>query len=225
MLTIYDKYGRTRSLAWLRNEFGRVEIESPDRPEAPYYEIVELRENDDAPAGAPGDASARAVEAPASIIVTVLDDAGRPVPGIPVAWWWPDAPEAREIGWGDYGVTGATGEEGRVGHPMGDDAYYDPCVAQGPHCVWIAGEGRSQMIAGLGMIAGTNHRHIDVTFREAAPRPPGPQPAPDLGQLLLTAQQAQAMAMGATATLDDLIGQLMTYRCGPSGAARAQGGS
>jgi hypothetical protein len=221
MLTIYDKYGRTRSLAWLRNEFGRVEIESPDRPEAPYYEIVELRESDDLPAGAPDDASTRAVEARASILVTVLDGAGRPVPGIPVAWWWPDAPEAREIGWGDHGVTGATGEEGTVGHPMGGGAYYDPRVAQGPHCVWIAGEGRSQMIAGLGMIAGTNHRHLDVTFRETTPQPqpPGPQPGPDLGHLLLTAQQAQAMAQGATATLDDLIGQLMTYRCAaPEGA-------
>jgi hypothetical protein len=213
MLTIYDKFGSTRSMAWLRNEFGNVEIMTPGQPNHPYFEIIELRENDDIH---PGEIATRrdlvgiqAVLAPATIIVKVLDHTGQPIAGIDVAWWSPDAPAQPGIGWGSKGVIGTTNANGDVGHAMGGGAYYDPRVAQGPHRVWIAGDDMSQLIAGLGMIAGTNHRHIDVTYQEAElPTPgPGPSPGPDLDKLLQLAEKANDH-------IDAIVTELMTYRCG-----------
>ncbi len=72
-------------------------------------------------------------------------------PGTLVRWGWPDG----------Y-VDGLIEPKGSIGFAMGFGAYYFP-PAVGPHYV-VIGDGR---IDGLGMLGGTNHRHIDVTFRPA----------------------------------------------------------
>ena len=182
MLTIYDSHNRTQSLAWLASNFGNVEIKTPlsraagqpDEAGSPYYEIVELRENAVPDAGAD---RTPAVEVAATATVTVRDVTGAPVEAIPIAVYWPGAPAEDGIGWEEHGVTGHTGTDGRLSLTIGGGAHYDPQVDQGPLRVWITGPGRSQMVAGLGRIAGgsgTSYRHLDVTFQQV--KPPDSEP-------------------------------------------------
>lgn len=172
MVKVYDKYGVERTLAWLYDEFGNVEIEAPPDPAGTYFEIVELREIDDIQ---PGHQVAGA-DAYAAIVTKVLDENGAAMPGVTAVFWWPDAPNFPGAGWHNRGVGGATGPGGTVDFAMGPGAFYNPANAQGPHHLWIYGEGSSQIIRGLGMIAGTNHRHLDVTFQRQGSQPPDPPP-------------------------------------------------
>lgn len=217
MLEIYDKFGSPRSMAWLVNEFGNVQILQPPDPSPPYYRIAQLRENDDITAAhikARSDlVGLQAIEAPAAIIVKVLDKQGNPLPNIDVAWWWPDAPANPGLGWHDHGVIGTTNANGDVGHAMGGGAYYNPEVTQGPHRTWIAGPNRSELFAGLGMIHDTNHRHIDVTYQQCDP--PSPT-GPDLNELLLLAEALDIDLIAAQAKVRSILSELRTHRCGGS---------
>ena len=132
MLRVYDKYGHEKTLAWLYQEFGNVEIQAPDPQADPYFEIVELHENDDIQPG-------HEPHAPACIITRVLDENGAPLPGVTAVFWWPDAPHLPGSGWHEHGVTGQTKPEGTVDFPMGGGAYYDPRtdeVKLVPLCAW-----------------------------------------------------------------------------------------
>lgn len=165
-MNIIDEQGAPRPEAWMIANFGPVTILSP--PNLSHtYELTELR----------------ARTGHASIIVKVLDNTGHPLPHIPTVWHWPDAPDRPNAGWKKAGVIATTNEQGVTGHAMGGGAYYSP-PTQGPHAIWIEGEHTSQMISGLGMIAGTNHRHLDITFQDRTgspqPPPPPPPPPPDL---------------------------------------------
>ena len=184
-MIIYDKNGNTRTWQWLVSHFGPLEIIQPDTP--PAYELTAIHERDDpseasatCPGGLPGgDALARPtkahVEAAATIIVTVLAADGQPIDQLPVCWSWPDAPQLPDSGWLPRGVVGHTNSNGHVGFPMGGGAYYTP-PSRGPHQVWILGHNQSVLVDGLGMIAGTNHRHLDLTFKQAYTEPITPPP-------------------------------------------------
>ncbi len=201
MLTVYDKFGHEQTLAWLYEQFGNVEIEAPPNPAEPFYEIVELRENDDV---GPGDAS---VTAPACIITRLLDQNGAPLPGVTCVFWWPDAPPLPGSGWHNQGVPGTTGTAGTVDFAMGSGAYYDPRHAQGPHHLWVRGEGSSEIIRGLGMIAGTNHRHLDVTWKRTA-ADPDPEPIEPPGDAVLAICQAKVHIDAAEVALAGALAAL-----------------
>lgn len=68
-------------------------------------------------------------------------------PGTVVQFGWPDGFDEAPIK-----------PEGHVGFPMGPGAYYWP-PAVGPHYVTVG----DCIVTGLGMIGGTNHRHVNVT--------------------------------------------------------------
>lgn len=107
----------------------------------------------------------REVEGPTSMTVTIRDKNGSPIDG-----------QAINFGWPDGEVTGHTDVGGAVGFGMGGGAYYFP-PNKGPHYV-IVDELR---VEGLGMLGGTNHIHIEPTFREwdsGAPPPVEPPPDP-----------------------------------------------
>ena len=136
-------------------------------------------------------------EAAATIMVRhwLLGDV--PAIGLRAAWYWPDAPE--DPGCGPAGgvpagmtpgraVSGLTNDNGDIGHPMGQGAYYWPDQGQiGPHATWVHGtETQSDVILGLGMRAATNHDHLDIwmaqmlfTAPPEPPPPPPPEPPPD----------------------------------------------
>lgn len=106
-----------------------------------------------------------------------------------VAWYWPDAPQnpagplagvPSQMRSG-RAVSGVTNVNGDAGFGMGSGAYYWPGAGQiGPHAAWVYGEQtNSELVLGLGMVALTNHYHVDVEFeRVDEPEPPQPPPPP-----------------------------------------------
>ena len=84
---VFDAAGNPRSLDWLRAKYGPFVIyDPPPLPEgetAPAWRIVALREK---------------CNAPATVVVKTVDASGEPVPGVKVAWYWPDAPSDPDAG-------------------------------------------------------------------------------------------------------------------------------
>jgi hypothetical protein len=173
---VTDRQGQEQDWDWLIAEFGAIELEPAEAPagKGQIYRIVELRE----------------VVGPAAELVHVEDQEGSPLEGIRVVRHWPDAPllpawPAPTSRWRDRGVFGNTNANGDIGFGMGHGDYYFPPKG-GASAVWVADEGGpSDFIAGLGMLGGTNHRHVDVHFQrtdaevpEPSPEPPTPPPAP-----------------------------------------------
>lgn len=110
---------------------------------------------------------------PSNIDVFVVDRDGAPLEGIVVAFTWPDAPElSRPDEWYPRKVTSTTGSDGRVGFALGGGAYISGCGAGGPHAIWVSMPGAipdasvpSDLADRLGMLGGTNHRHLDLMFQ------------------------------------------------------------
>lgn len=159
-IKVYDWKGIERDLAYLTGKYGGFVIRSVPSDAGAAYRISVLRER---------------VDTAASLIVSVKDDQGVSLDGIEIAWYWPDAPEDPNAGplggvppqmRSNRCVTGTTNTSGDVGFAMGGGAYYWPDRGEiGPHGVWIYGaDTRSEVIYGLGMVAATNHDHIDVEF-------------------------------------------------------------
>jgi hypothetical protein len=160
-IKVYDWEGNQRDLAYLKGKYGDFVIHPAASGGGPVYKIAVLREK---------------VNTAASLVVRVTDEQDAPWEGVRVAWYWPDAPQDANAG--PLGgvppalrpnrcVTGVTNPSGDTGFGMGTGAYYWPDLGQiGPHATWIHGAStRSDVIFGLGMVAATNHDHVDVEFR------------------------------------------------------------
>jgi hypothetical protein len=144
---IFDAQGQQQTEAWLLSKYGQIDTTAEAGAE---YGIVELRER---------------IDAPSTLVVTVKDEGGNPVPNVSVAFSWPDGT-----------VHGMTDNMGNVGFGMGGGAYYDPDQGQqGPH--WINAGGVE--VRGLGMRIGTNQDHVDVVLIESEPQPPDPPDPPE----------------------------------------------
>lgn len=105
--------------------------------------------------------------------VTVLDEHGLPVAGMPVAF------RHRE---GMGGHVEETAADGTARFPLEDDAKYS-VPGQGPYLAMVKkSAGNSDAVIGLGHVRGTQ-RHLDVTFRfvpdDAPPQPPPPLRPPE----------------------------------------------
>ena len=183
---VYDKKGAPQSWAWLVREFGP--LEHLVAPAGPAYRLAGLYEVDDLD----DDTQRIAPEVAATIIARVFNADGSKAVGVDVAWYWPDAPTDADAG--PLGgvlphmqpgrcVHGVTGANGDVGFGMGQGAYYRPdWGAIGPHAIWMYGaDTPSDIILGLGMEAGTNHRHLDTVWMWCGDEPPPPPPPPDKG--------------------------------------------
>jgi hypothetical protein len=97
---------------------------------------------------------------------------------------WPDAPQLPDWPkpismWRKRGVFGGTNMNGDIGYGMGHGDYYFPPDG-GASSVWVADEsGPCDLVSGLGMLGGTNHRHLDVFYRlQDVEEPPTPPPPP-----------------------------------------------
>jgi len=152
--------GVTTDWAWLRDTFGDVQIRAIEDKEGltlqdgdVVYKLVYL----DARLG------------DANIIINVRDENGNPVQGETVIFGWPDAPLLVEPGkpsnWTERGVPGPTNAEGDIGPGLGRGAYYSPADGErGAHFVWVYGL-PSDYVDGLGMLAMTNHAHLNLGYR------------------------------------------------------------
>lgn len=193
---IFDQQGQEQDWDWLVATFGPIEIEPAETSEGvtQAYRIVKLQDS----------------QGPAVQVVNVADADGVPTEGIRVVRHWPDAPELPAWSppismWRDRGVYGPTNLNGDIGFGMGHGDYYF-VPKHGASSVWVADEaGPADLITGLGMLGGTNHRHLDINYQlvqvevappeepeeppvEAPPTPPVEEPegpSPDRWQLLL----------------------------------------
>ena len=163
---VFDAEGKEKDWAWLVENYGPMTIQSPG--DFPCYRVVELREKFD----------------DSAFVAQVRAENGVPMQGVDVVFYWDTADPLPDCGWLKQGVKGPTNENGDVGFGMGPGAYYTP-PKQGPHKAWICGEGKSEMLEGIGMIAGTNHNHIDAAWQWVEDTPsssssssPSPSPSP-----------------------------------------------
>ena len=107
-----------------------------------------------------------------SLITQVLNEDGSPIANADVAFYWPDAPdppdpqtEVYPHDWYRNFVHGPTNVNGDVGPGMGRGAYHGEGEG-GPHAVWVRDPNiPSDICEKLGMLAGTNHDHLDQKFK------------------------------------------------------------
>lgn len=176
-IVVIDYQGNVRDLAYLRARYGNFVIQPAAAGEGRMWKVTHLYEKRNAAA---------------SIVASCFDEAGSPLAGKNVAFYWPDAPQCDAGPAGGVipgmapgrAVKGVTNDNGDVGFGLGGGAYYWPERGEiGPHALWMYGlTTRSDILLGLGMVAATNHDHFDVGFTryEADPGPgPGPEPEPD----------------------------------------------
>lgn len=170
---IIDHEGQERDWDWFVTNFGAITIERCPATEGKVFRIVKLRDS----------------IGPAVQIASVRDEDSMPLIGVNLVRFWPDAPELPQWPapismWRRRGVIGPTNEEGNVGFGMGHGDYYFAPNA-GASALWVAdGRGPSDFIIGLGMLGGTDHRHVDVFFQLVdlgsqiePPVPPKPVPS------------------------------------------------
>jgi hypothetical protein len=163
---IYDVEGNLQGRDWLEEHYGLMTIQSPG--DGPCYRVVELRER----------------YADSAFIAQVRNSAGEPQQGVHVIFYWDSADSLPGVGWLEKGVAGLTNQNGDVGFGMGPGAYHTP-PKQGPHKAWVSGQGASEMLEGIGMIAATNHNHINAVWQWAEDEPePDPEPEVDLAEVL-----------------------------------------
>jgi len=102
------------------------------------YHCVELRER----------------SGPSSLEVWVYQSDGLPASNVRVEFHWP----------GDMAVE-YTETSGKAGFGYGPGSWiYDPAVG-GPHWLVVVNETSCDAVSRLGMLAGTPHDHLDVSFR------------------------------------------------------------
>lgn len=120
---------------------------------------------------------------PASMTVRTLP----PTKGISVYFAWPEGQVKQE-----------TDGNGQTGFGMGGGAYYHPEKGEpGPHSVWIDAP-CTEIINGLGMIAGTNHNHLEPTFKFVeAEEGAEPEPDPNLAMAIAILEDIKRMATAA----------------------------
>jgi len=176
-MKVYDRYGEEQPWGWVEENYGPLVV-SPLN--GPGWYVKELREN--------ANLARNGIRAASVIVVKCLGIIGLPVDQLQVAWYWPDVqfdpncgpangvPAGMEPGRAQHGPTNQNGD---VGWAMGSGAYYSP-PDKGPHAVWIYGsQTQSQVVLGLGMLANTDHYHMDVVYQWMDGQPPSPPPPAD----------------------------------------------
>lgn len=145
LLEIYDSYGTLQSWDWLSSRFGAVWL---------------LRGNGAVPVRVLGEEASGQ-----TVLIVSVERAGQPLPGIPVMFYWPDAPwldpSLQACGL-DRALPVHTNADGEAHFAMGSGSAYWP-PAGGPHVVWVGGAA-SDCLGGLGWLGGTNHIHLNSTW-------------------------------------------------------------
>jgi hypothetical protein len=159
---ILDQQGQEQDWNWLIAHFGAIHLERAEVSEGSVYRVIKIQD----------------AEGPAVQVVNVTEPDDMPIEGIKVVRYWPDAPPlpawpSPTSMWRNQGVYGTTNINGDIGYGMGHGDYYFP-PSGGASAVWVADQaGPSDFVSGLGMLGGTNHRHLEVYFQlQPAQAPP-----------------------------------------------------
>lgn len=178
-VVIWDALGNERDREWLAGKYGLVDLAGGSET-GEHWAVAALVEEADYPPEAErvGFGGKPALpDAGAAILVACRDELGLPVVGVTVVRYWPGAPELPEAlrYWQSRGVYGATNGEGNIGFGMGPGDYYSPPAQYGATWVWVNDPDRESVaVTGLGMLAGTNHDHINVIYTVKGGEPPEP---------------------------------------------------
>ena len=115
-------------------------------------------------------------EGPVAIEVWVVDEAGAKLPGTKVTFCYPVVMGAGgALTCGTNKVAVNVKAQGHADFTMTGSGY-TKCGQPGPYAAWIDKPGvPSDMVYGLGMLGGTNHRHVNLLFQ----RVKAGQPAKD----------------------------------------------
>lgn len=164
-IRVFDTDGNERDLAWALNKYNPIIACAPKRKD--HWELVELHES----------------IGPSSLTVRLVGDI---IYGVPIAFYWPDAEESSHPSEPKpVKNVQITDVNGQTGFGMGPGAYYKPSLGEhGPHAVWVSEYPNiiSDMVDGLGMIAGTNHDHLEPTFEYVMGSEEEPEPTPEDGK-------------------------------------------
>jgi len=157
-MDIFDLGGEKKDWSWVQGKYGNVVIE----PAAlPAYCVVGLRE----------------ITGPSILRGIVLDKNGKPVLGQKVCYDWIDEKTGLET---LCGLTDKT--DGGVEFGLGTGSYYFPDQGKkGPHRMQVSGIS-SERACNLGLLPGTEHTSLEVTFQwkeTIEPVPPEPEPEPE----------------------------------------------
>jgi len=169
-IKVVDLDYNERDFEYARSKYGVAFRRAQVAPGQKVYRLVELWEK----------------TGHSALITQVLDEDGRPMANVDVAFYWPDAPDPPDPptrvyphDWYRNFVHGPTNVNGDVGPGMGPGAYHGRGEG-GPHAVWVRDPNiPSDLCEKLGMLAGTFHDHLDQKFRlvtegEAPVTPPTP---------------------------------------------------
>ena len=142
---VYDVNGVERDMAWLRQKYGNVRF--LDAGAGEKFRLVRIDET----------------SGPATITVRVLDAQGGNQNGQPVANHWPDDSLQNLAGiglktiWQPRAAVQLT-DGGHTGYGIGTGSYIRDLAVGGPHTVWVLSPSlKSDGLAGVGMLGGTNH--------------------------------------------------------------------
>jgi hypothetical protein len=151
---VFDMHNSERDMAWVRQTYGSDFARAT--PEmltgaTQVYRLIEFRER----------------EGPSNIDTFVMGEDDQLLANITVAFYWPDAPTpSRPEEWKPKKYYQRTDTTGKVGFALGPGAYIrDPALGS-PHAIWVSEPTTPSDVADkLGMLAGTNHRHLEPVFQ------------------------------------------------------------
>lgn len=133
-LRVYDAEDNERDLAWAREKYG-VGLEIY---QGKGWHVSRIQER---------------VGAAASVEMYLYHRSGAPAADWPIGFHWPGGSDPK-----------TTDDTGKVGWAYGPGAWItDPSVG-GPHWVEIGGDYPADNLSRLGMLAGTNHDHLDFEW-------------------------------------------------------------
>ena len=197
-----------RNMAWLEQAYWPIEVlEPPDEDKARYGGWFRLE-------------SITVTAGDATLTVEVFDENGKPMPGMWVANFWPDAPDPIPEGlasrWKEVADLKRTDERGQHGYGLGPGSYVRDVNVGGPHWVWVVSPFKPSTCAGrLGMKGGTNHEGpLRVRFvltlytgpESPSPTPPHTLTPGDVSDALRRVAEAMRDLSDAIEGLADAIG-------------------
>jgi hypothetical protein len=151
---VFDMHNNEKDMAWVRQTYGSdFARATPEMLAGATHvcRLIEFRER----------------EGPSNIDTFTMGEDDQPLANITVAFYWPDAPTpSRPEEWKPKKYYQRTDIRGKVGFALGPGAYIrDPAVG-GPHAIWVSEPTMPSDLADkLGMLAGTNHRHLEPVFQ------------------------------------------------------------
>jgi hypothetical protein len=134
-LRVYDAEDKPRDLRWAKDKYGVRLVQCDGKG----WHVAQIRER---------------VNAAAGMEMFFYDESGAAKPGLPVQFWWPGGCDCDKL----------TEVDGKIGFAYSSGAWIWDTSQGGPHWIEIPNE-PADKLEGLGMLAMTNHDHLDFVWK------------------------------------------------------------